>query len=159
MIKRIIAVFLIMIMFCSGVFAGNFTVKLEKIYPAGNKMMVSWEEGKKSALLVAVKEEGPTVNLTTHFKVGGMYPASYTNNLYTELIVYDDNGNTQKFIDDTNSRLLEEAKAKDAKAQEEAQLKSDQEVPWVILGITLAVLGAIVIVKSVESSTATDTSK
>lgn len=113
-------------------------------------MMISWNEGKNSSVIVAVREDDKLINLTRYFKVGSIYPASY--NSMTELIVYDENGNPHKFYDDTNARKAQEAQLK---AEQEAAARAPGEMVGVVIAITLVVviLAVLVAVASTPTST------
>ncbi len=152
MFKKVITIFLITSMFISSVYAGNFNVKLDKIYPSGDKMLISFNEGKNSALLVLVKEEGkPAVLLTKIFKPGSSYPCYYSNPTNTEVMVYDDNGDAHKFLDDTNSKIQAE---NDAKAAVISKNQADNEFvgAMILLVLVVVIIAALASVASTPAA-------
>lgn len=148
--KQLITILLITCLFCSPLRAGDSsTLTLEKIYPTNDKMLITWTESKRSVVLVAVKEGNQAVNLTKYFKAGNTYPATYTDNTYTEVMVYDNSGDPHKFKDDVNFRKYEEAKAaqakKDAEAKAQAEKQAAENAPGEVIGIVLAVTLVVVL--------------
>jgi len=137
---------------------GSFAVKVEYIYSDGNRMIISWNEGKEKHTLYPVTEGGNSLNLLTYYKAGKLYPASSPT---TQMRVKDDSGNTHLFNIDTNTGAEQaapttapqsgpQATPKNQPAYSEQQPKDDT-LQSVGLGLAVAVL-VIMLVGGLTSS-------
>jgi hypothetical protein len=112
MFKKTIVYILISCFVFSPVFAisqptpGSFNVKVEYIYTDGDRMIVSWNEGKEKHTLFPVKEGNDPINLPNYYKTGELYPAS---NPTTQMRVYDNSNNPHLFNLDANASTAQTA--------------------------------------------------
>jgi hypothetical protein len=101
MLKKAIISLLISCLIISPVFAkassNSFNVKVEYIYTEGDKMIISWDEGKEKHTVFPVKED--PINLPNYYKAGESYPAS---NPTTQMRVYDNSNDPHLFNLDAN---------------------------------------------------------
>lgn len=112
MLKKTIVYLLISCLLVSAAFAkagttpGSFNVKVEYIYSEGNRMIVSWNEGKEKHTLFPVTEGGNPINLINCYLAGESYPAS---NPTTQMRVYDNSNNPHLFNLDGNTGTVQAA--------------------------------------------------
>jgi len=150
MLKKTIVYILISCLSFSAAFAevayavapGSFAVKVDYIYSDGNRMIISWNEGKEKHTLYPVTEGGNPINLLTYYKAGKLYPASSPT---TQMRVFDENGNTHLFNIDTNTGAGQAApQAAPQSTPKEGQVAAP-ETPEFVWWLFWGVMGVMIV--------------